>query len=245
VVRYGDVTAVRQVDLDLAAGEVTALMGRNGSGKSSLLWAVQGTGTRQGGSVDVGGADPGTLPPDQARRLVGLVPQSPTDLLYLDTVADECAQADRESGGAAGATARTLLDRLAPGIPDGMHPRDLSEGQQLALVLAVQLAAAPTVVLLDEPTRGLDYQGKRSLIAIIDGMAAEGRSVVVATHDVEFVAAAADRVVVMADGDVVADGPAGAVVGASPSFAPQVAKILAPVDVLTMDQVRLALPEAV
>jgi len=245
VVRYGDVTAVRQVDLDLAAGEVTALMGRNGSGKSSLLWAVQGTGARQGGTVDVGGSDPGSLSPARARRLVGLVPQTPTDLLYLDTVADECAQADRESSGASAVGARALLDRLAPGVPDGMHPRDLSEGQRLALVLAVQLAAAPAVVLLDEPTRGLDYQGKRSLIGIIDRLAAEGRSVLVATHDVEFVAASADRVVVMADGDVVADGPVGEVIGASPSFAPQVSKILAPVGVLTMDQVRLALPEAV
>jgi len=245
VVRYGDVTAVRQVDLDLAAGEVTALMGRNGSGKSSLLWAVQGTGTRQGGSVDVGGTDPGAVPPARARRLVGLVPQTPTDLLYLDTVDDECAQADRESAGASAVGARALLDRLAPGIPGELHPRDLSEGQRLALVLAVQLAAAPAVVLLDEPTRGLDYQGKRSLIGILDVLASEGRSVLVATHDVEFVAAAADRVVVMADGDVVADGPVGEVVGASPSFAPQVSKILAPVGVLTMDQVRLALPEAV
>jgi energy-coupling factor transport system ATP-binding protein len=245
VVRYGDVTAVRQVDLDLAAGEVTALMGRNGSGKSSLLWAVQGTGARQGGTVDVGGSDPGSLSPARARRLVGLVPQTPTDLLYLDTVADECAQADRESSGASAVGARALLDRLAPGVPDGMHPRDLSEGQRLALVLAVQLAAAPAVVLLDEPTRGLDYQGKRSLIGIIDRLAAEGRSVLVATHDVEFVAASADRVVVMADGDVVADGPVGEVIGASPAFAPQVSKILAPVGVLTMDQVRLALPEAV
>ena len=112
-------------------------------------------------------------------------------------------------------------------------------------MLAIQLTAAPQVVLLDEPTRGLDYQGKRALIGMLDVLAAEGRSVVVATHDVEFVAGAADRVVVMADGDVVADGPATEVIGASPSFAPQVAKILAPLDILTMDQVRLALPEAV
>jgi len=141
---------------------------------------------------------------------------------------------------APGLSARTLLDRLAPGIPDQLHPRDLSEGQRLALVLAIQLAAAPRVVLLDEPTRGLDYQGKRALIGMLDQLAGVGRWVVVATHDVEFAAAAADRVVVMADGDVVADGPATEVIGASPAFAPQVAKILAPVDILTMDQVRLA-----
>jgi energy-coupling factor transport system ATP-binding protein len=218
-------------------------MGRNGSGKSSLLWALQGSGPRQAGSVLVGDADPRSLSSGQARRRVGLVPQTPADLLYLDTVAQECAQADRESEGAGGEGARALLDRLAPGIADATHPRDLSEGQRLSLVLAVQLTAAPPVVLLDEPTRGLDYRAKRVLIDIIDVLASGGRAVVVSTHDVEFVAAAADRVVVMAEGEIVADGTTQDVVGASPAFAPQVAKILAPLAFLTMDQVRVAVAE--
>jgi energy-coupling factor transport system ATP-binding protein len=240
VVRYGTVVAVRYVDLELHGGEVTALMGRNGSGKSSLLWALQGSGERQSGTVDVGGHDPASVPPAQARRLVGLVPQTPADLLYLDTVAQECAQADRESAGAIDESARALLDRLAPGIPDTTHPRDLSEGQRLSLVLALQLAAAPRVVLLDEPTRGLDYRAKRTLVDIIDLLASQGRAIVISTHDVEFVAAAADRVVVMAEGDIVADGPTADVVGSSPAFAPQVAKIMAPLPYLTMDQLRCA-----
>jgi len=239
-VRYGAVTAVRSVDLDLHGGQVTALMGRNGSGKSSLLWAIQGSGPRQSGKVDVGGDDPGSLSPARARALVGLVPQTPADLLYLETVAQELDQADRESATASPGGARALLDRLAPGIDDRWHPRDLSEGQRLSLVLAVQLASAPTVVLLDEPTRGLDYAAKRSLTGIIDLLATEGRTVVIATHDVEFVAAAADRVVVMGAGDVVADGPTAEVLVASPAFAPQVAKILAPLEYLTIDQVRAA-----
>jgi energy-coupling factor transport system ATP-binding protein len=241
VVRYGAVTAVRGVDLDLAGGEVTAVMGRNGSGKSSLLWALQGSGPRESGTVDVEGADPATLSSANARALVGLVPQTPADLLYLDTVAEECEQADRESGPGTSVSARDLLDRLAPDVSEGAHPRDLSEGQRLALVLAVQLAAAPAVVLLDEPTRGLDYGAKKTFIGIIDQLAADGHSVVVSTHDVEFVAAVADRVVVMATGDIVADGPALEVMVASPSFAPQVAKILAPLDYLTMSQVTTAL----
>jgi energy-coupling factor transport system ATP-binding protein len=240
VVRYGPVVAVRGIDFALAAGEVTALMGRNGSGKSSLLWTIQGSGPRQSGVVSVRGTDPKSLPPAKARALVGLVPQTPADLLYLDTVADELAQADEESGGTVGG-ARALLDRLAPGVGDATHPRDLSEGQRLALVLAIQLTAAPSVVLLDEPTRGLDYSAKRSLVDIVDRLAADGHSVVVATHDVEFVAAAADRVVVMADGDIVADGPTADVVVASPAFAPQVAKILSPLEYLTIDQVREAM----
>ena len=240
-VQYGDVVAVRDVDLDLGAGSVTALMGRNGSGKSSLLWALQGSGPRQHGRVEIGGRDPSRLAPAEARRLVGLVPQTPSDLLYLTTVADELRQADRESGAASGA-ARMLLDRLAPGVPDGLHPRDLSEGQRLSLVLAIALCAAPRALLLDEPTRGLDYAAKQALAGIVADLAVRGHSVVVSTHDVEFVAVAADRVVVLGDGEVVADGPTSEVIVASPAFAPQVAKILAPLPYLTVAQLAAALP---
>ena len=247
VVRYGPLVAVRDVGLTLHRGEITALMGRNGSGKSSLLWAVQGSGRRAAGRVSVAAAaeDPARLPAAQARRLVGLVPQAPADLLYLDTVAAELTQADRDArAGRPGPTARELLDEIAPGIADDAHPRDLSAGQQLALVLAVQLAAAPAVILLDEPTRGLDYQAKAGLTGTLGRLAARGHAVVVATHDVEFAARSCDRVVVMAEGEIVADGPAAAVLTASPTFAPQVAKILAPLPYLTVPQVAAALGPA-
>ncbi|MEV5654841.1 ATP-binding cassette domain-containing protein [Streptomyces sp. NPDC052291] len=245
-VSHHGVPAVREASLDLRAGEITALMGRNGSGKSSLLWALQGSGPRRAGSVRVGtdgtARDPHTLPAAEARQLVGLVPQTPADLLYLESVEQELTQADRESAATDTASrARAVLDRLAPGIADATHPRDLSEGQKLALVLAIQLAATPDVLLLDEPTRGLDYRAKAELTRIVAALAAEGRSVVISTHDVEFVARTADRVVVMAEGDIVADGPTTEVIVASPVFAPQTAKILAPLPFLTVDQVTAAL----
>lgn len=258
VVRYGDVVAVCDVDLTLRAGEVTALMGRNGSGKSSLLWALQGSGPRDRGRVAVvarhdagsdgarqGGLDPATLDPAtldpaRGRRLVGLVPQEPGDLLYLDTVAGECEHADQESDATAGSCAR-LLERIAPGIALHQHPRDLSEGQRLALVLAIQLSADPAVLLLDEPTRGLDYGAKRRLRDVLHELAGRGRAVLLSTHDVEFVADTAHRVLVMADGEVVADGPTVDVIVSSPAFAPQVAKILSPQPWLTVRDVRTAL----
>ncbi len=145
VVRHGDVVAVAGVDLDLRPGEVTALMGRNGAGKSSLLWALQGSGTRTSGTVRVGagdGADPRSLDARARRAAVGLVPQSASDLLYLDTVAAECARRTARAARTEG-TCAALLERIAPGADPALHPRDLSEGQRLALVLAVQLTAAP------------------------------------------------------------------------------------------------------
>jgi energy-coupling factor transporter ATP-binding protein EcfA2 len=238
-VAHGTVVAVRQVDLTLAAGTVTALMGRNGSGKSSLLWSLQGSGRRRAGSIRVAGRDPATLPADERRALVGLVPQTAADLLYLETVAEECAAADT---GAAPGTCRALLDRLVPGIAPDTHPRDLSEGQRLALALSIVLTGAPPVLLLDEPTRGLDYSAKRSLAEILTSLAAEGRAVVVATHDVEFVARVAVEVVVLAEGEVVSAGPVRRVVAESPSFAPQVTKILG-APWLRVDEVVAALGE--
>ncbi|MFI5426008.1 AAA family ATPase [Aeromicrobium sp. UC242_57] len=90
----------------------------------------------------------------------------------------------------------------------------------------MQLSAAPQIMLLDEPTRGLDYAAKAALARMIATLTDEGRAVVVATHDVEFVATVADRVVVMAEGEIVSDGATQDVLGGSPAFAPQVAKIM-------------------
>ena len=118
-------------------------------------------------------------------------------------------------------------------LPLDADPHDLSEGQRLALVLAIQLTASPSVVCLDEPTRGLDYDMKHRLRDIVAQLVAAGQTVIISTHDVEFAAAATDRLVVMADGEIIADGPTRQVATSSPSFAPQVAKVFAPVPVLT------------
>ncbi len=222
---HGRTVAVRELDLALAAGTITALMGRNGSGKSSLLWALQGSGPRRSGRVTVEGRDPSSVGDDERRRLVGLVPQTAADLLYLESVADECAAADHGAGADPG-TCAALVRRLVAGVDAASHPRDLSEGQRLALALAVVLTSHPDVLLLDEPTRGLDYAGKRALAEILRDLAVAGRAVLVSTHDVEFAAQVADRVVVLAEGEVVSAGPARRVVAESPAFAPQVTKVL-------------------
>jgi energy-coupling factor transport system ATP-binding protein len=239
-VTYGRVRALDGVDLDIATGVVTAVMGRNGSGKSTLLAALAGLRRPDAGRARVAGQDPQRLSAAQRIRTVGFVPQEPSVLLYGASVAAECSAVDADAGLAPGTT-RGVLDRLVPGLDDAHHPRDLSEGQRLALALAVVLAPGPSLLLLDEPTRGLDYPGKARLVELLHALACRGHAVVVATHDVELVARLADRAVVLAAGEVVADGPAREVVCHSPVFAPQVAKVLAPQEWLTVGEVAEAL----
>ncbi|MEO3766472.1 ATP-binding cassette domain-containing protein [Streptomyces sp. B5E4] len=250
-VRRGRAEVLRGVSLSVAAGETVAVMGRNGAGKSTLLAGFVGMHRPAAGSVRLGDLAPHRTRPAELLRHAGLVPQDPRDLLYADTVAAECAAADNDAHAAVG-TCRALVAELLPGVPDEAHPRDLSEGQRLALALAVILTARPRLLLLDEPTRGLDYAAKARLVGVLRGLAAAGHAIVLATHDVELAAELAHRVVILADGEVVADGPTAEVVVASPSFAPQVAKILSPAGGdtatgttwLTVTQVRHALEAA-
>lgn len=237
---YRQRSVLMDVSLSIAPGEVVALMGRNGAGKSTLLSTMVGLLSASAGSVRVAGHDPAALRGRELLSRIGLVPQDATDLLMNDTVGRECAEADHDAGMPRGTT-RALLDVLAPGLADQAHPRDLSAGQQLSLALAIVLAAAPAVVLLDEPTRGLDYAAKRRLVHQLRDLAAAGHAVLLSTHDVELAAEVAHRVVVVADGEIVTDGPVAEVLAASPLFAPQVAKILGPLPLLTVESVQQAL----
>lgn len=234
------ITALHEVTLTLDPGEAVALMGRNGAGKSTLLNTLVGMHQPTSGQVTVGGKPPHRTRPAQLLRHVGLVPQEPRDLLYADTVGRECESADADADAEPG-TCRALVSRLLPDIPDTVHPRDLSEGQRLALALAIILTARPPLLLLDEPTRGLDYAAKARLVTLLRDLAAEGHALVLATHDVELAAEIAHRVVILAQGEPVADGPTAEVITSSPAYAPQTAKILAPQQWLTVSQVKAAL----
>jgi energy-coupling factor transport system ATP-binding protein len=239
-VRYGDVSALRNVSTSISRGEIVALMGRNGAGKSTLLNTMVGLRATSAGIVRTNGKDPRAIKSSELVHCVGLVPQDPGDLLEASTVAGECRSSDHDASVDPGTT-RALLALLAPEVLDGTHPRDLSEGQRLLLALAIVLAARPPLLLLDEPTRGLDYPTKARLAKILRELAAGGHGIVLATHDVELAAEVATRVIVLAEGEIVADGPTAEVVLASPMFAPQVAKILAPENWLTVAEVRAAI----
>lgn len=236
-VRYDEKVALGSLDLELYAGEITALMGRNGAGKSSLIKSAVGILKPSAGVITLLNQDIHSIESRERAKLIGYIPQDAGDLLFLTSVREECALADRDNSLTQGTTLDSLR-RMLPTISPETHPRDLSEGQRLTLVLAIILATNPRLLILDEPTRGLDYEAKKRLIAALRDRAHErGVAVLIATHDVEVVAELADRTVFLADGEKVADGSTLEVLLASPAFAPQVAKVMAPRRWLTVDDV--------
>jgi energy-coupling factor transport system ATP-binding protein len=231
---YGEKVALREVSLEFKSAEISAVMGRNGAGKSTLFKSIVGFHKSTGGQIKVLGSDPIELHGRQRLSTIGYIPQEPSDLLIHPSVAKECAASDRDNGLEDGSTFAFLI-RLTPTVNPDAHPRDLSEGQRLSLVLALILCSAPDVLIMDEPTRGLDYQAKSLLVDTLVSYSRNlGKCVLIATHDVELVAEVADRVVFLADGDVVADGATLDVLLSSPAFAPQVAKVMSPAPWLTV-----------
>jgi energy-coupling factor transport system ATP-binding protein len=227
-VTYDGKSALNSVSASIFTNEIVAIMGRNGAGKSSLLKSLAGIADVSDGTVDVSGLNPQNLKGKERRTSIGFIPQEPSDLLYGQSVQIECEQADKDNEMPTGTTAQ-ILHQLVPGVSANTHPRDLSEGQRLGLALSIVLSSNPAVLILDEPTRGLDYQAKKELTKILIEFAkATNKCVVLATHDVELVAELATRVMFLADGDIVADGSTLDVLLSSPAFAPQVSKVMSP-----------------
>jgi energy-coupling factor transport system ATP-binding protein len=240
-ISYDGKHALKLVNAAIYGNEIVAIMGRNGAGKSSFLKSLAGISQLSSGSVALSGLNPQQLKGKERRSTIGFIPQEPSDLLYGQSVKIECDQADKDNQIPSGTTAH-ILDQLVPGISASTHPRDLSEGQRLGLALSIVLSSNPAVLILDEPTRGLDYQAKNELTRILIEFArATGKCVVLATHDVELVAELATRVMFLADGDIVADGSTLEVLLSSPAFAPQVSKVMSPLPWLKVSDVIAAI----
>src|SRR4051812_38630553 len=191
---------LRDLELALHPGETVALMGRNGAGKSTLLRLAKGLIAPTRGRIERAGD-------------VALLLQNPGDYLVHEHAGDEVT--------AAGLSAAGLADRAHD------HPRDLSGGERQRLALEVVLdGVEPAVVCLDEPTRGMDRAHKDALAARLEMLAAGGAAVVVATHDTEFAARFAQRVVLMGQGVVIADAPTSEVLSGGWQFATDTARIL-------------------
>jgi energy-coupling factor transport system ATP-binding protein len=210
---------LRGVDLNVQRGERLALMGRNGAGKSTLLRTAAGLIDPVRGKIETPGG-------------IALLTQSPSDYLVRERVGDELP-------GEQGLAALHLV-----GLEHAIEsdPRDLSGGERQRLALAITLAGRmegeelPGLVALDEPTRGMDRARRDDLVGLIEDLAARGAGLVVATHDVEFAAAFAERVVLLGDGCVIADGPVEEILSGGWYFATEVARVLDLPGVVTPEQ---------
>jgi energy-coupling factor transport system ATP-binding protein len=214
---------LRGLELELRDGEAVALMGRNGAGKSTLLRTLAGLLEPVRGKVET---------PDG----VALLPQNPGDLLVRERVREELP----------GEAGRAALAAVGLEAARDSDPRDLSGGERQRLALAIVMAGRrdselPGLVLMDEPTRGMDRSRKAELGDLAGRLAAGGAAVVIATHDVEFAAGFAQRVVLLGEGEVIADGPPGELLSGGWYFTTEVARVLDLPGVITPEQGAAAL----
>jgi energy-coupling factor transport system ATP-binding protein len=242
---YGRQPVLSGVNLDIAPAEAVILMGRNGSGKSTLLKCLVGLLRPSAGEVRLDGRVTAAQSVAEICRQVAYLPQNADDLLFAETVADELAITLRNHGldPAVEADLASLLAQLGlVGLAEA-YPRDLSVGQRQRVALGAVCVTGPRLMLLDEPTRGLDYQAKHNLVKLWRQWQARGGALLLVTHDVEFAAQIADRVLLLSQGEIIADGPATEVLGASPLFAPQMARLFPGRGWLTLPDALAALAE--
>ena len=247
-VHYNRYLALNEVSLDVFPGEIVVLMGRNGAGKTTLLKCMVGLVRPDGGTVSVDGESIAGRDVADICREVGYLPQDPNTLLFADRVIDELEITLRnhgmlpEQGGHPPIEPAALLDQLGLAHKAHAYPRDLSVGERQRVALASITVTQPGSLLLDEPTRGLDYSAKEQLMILLHGWRDQQMAIVVITHDVEFAATIADRVVLMSQGEIIASGAPTEVMATSPLFAPQVARLfpksgwLTPGDVVVGDR---------
>jgi energy-coupling factor transport system ATP-binding protein len=222
-VRAGRCAILNDVEFTAHAGEIVALMGRNGSGKTTLLRTLFGFVRPERGTIEVAGLNMRERTPAELGRRAAYLPQRSGSVLFNETVRDEIAFTVRHRG--TEASPDWLIDVLSLTDFLDQDPRDLSEGQRLRAALAAVLVGNPRVILLDEPTRGMDGFQKQQLASLLRALRARGACIVLSTHDVELAASLANRVVLLGQGEVVADGTPHEVLSGSMAFSTQINRL--------------------
>lgn len=201
------------VDLDIAAGSLTAIVGANGAGKTTLIQALAGVVPPPKGRVSVDGIDPGTASPRDLAARIGFVFQNPEHQFIAATVFDELAHGLRlrhVPDDEVSARVTEMLERFGLTHKADVHPFLLSGGEKRRLSVGTALITRPPVLALDEPTFGQDRARAAELLDLLESLRADGTTVVIVTHDLQLVAEHATDTVVLADGRVRAAGPTAA-----------------------------------
>jgi energy-coupling factor transport system ATP-binding protein len=238
--------ALKNVSLKINEGEFVAIMGRNASGKTTLVKHFNGLLKPTKGLVAVDGIDTKKATVAELARKVGFVFQNPNDHLFADTVEEEVSFTLKNLGlesGQIGLGVNEVLERFKLKEYRSLYPRSLSGGEKQRVALASVLVVQPKILILDEPTRGMEYRLKRELMVFLQGYASQGNTVILVTHDVETTAEHADRVVLLSEGKIVVDGDKRDVLSRALLFSPQINRLVQtfgkygiPDNILTVDE---------
>ncbi len=216
------VLALKGVNLQIASGESVAILGENGAGKTTLVKQINRLLSPSSGSVSVGDWDTREHTVAQLARRVSFVFQNPDEQLFERTVRREVAFGPQNLGRSeeeVEARVQAALEDVGLGDQAEVHPYDLHASQRKLVALAAALAMDAPIMILDEPTTGQDAAGVAQVGAIVESLKAEGRTLITITHDVEFCAGHFERVIVMSEGSILADGPARRVLSQSGTLA--------------------------
>ncbi len=208
--RYGPVTALAGVDLEVRAGEAVGLFGPNGAGKTTLTRLAVALLHPAAGRVVTAGRDTRGRAPEHFADVCGYLFQRPEDQLFAATVRDEVGFTPRQLGWErrrGEAAVGAVVERLGLAVVAEEHPYDLPRPLRRLVALASALVASPRLLVLDEPTAGLDRASRRLVAEVVREARGDGAGVLAVTHDAEFAVAALDRGVVLDAGEVVAEGP--------------------------------------
>jgi len=229
---------LKGINFNLERGETVVLMGKNGSGKTTLLRSIVKLVKPEHGKIYINDVDTQNQSTSEICRTIGYLPQDPNALLYADTVIDELRiTLDNHHLNEIEYNPDQLLCTLRIAEKSESYPRDLSGGEKQRVAIGAVTVTRPLVILLDEPTRGLDYRAKQDLISLVKTWSNRGTAILLVTHDVELAANIADRIVIIDSGEIKLTGKPVDLLEKTPIFNPEISQLFPGTGVLTLQDV--------
>ncbi|MEA1961914.1 MAG: energy-coupling factor transporter ATPase [Bacillota bacterium] len=230
--------ALKNINLGVQAGDFVVIIGDNGAGKSTLLKAMNGLHKPGKGKVIAAGRDTRKVSVEQLSPYIGYLSQDPGDHLFLPTVREEIDFTLKNLGLSTKGVTEEMMEQFHLTPYADINPRDLSTGERQRVVLASVLASKPSVLLLDEPTRGLDYSLKEQLGNLLLRLNEHGTAVMMISHDLDFAAEYAKNILLMSEGSIIASGNKYEMLSNSTFYSPQISKLFSNIedDVLTVEE---------
>ena len=216
---------LKDISFQLRKGRILGVMGENGAGKSTLFKIISGVINKYNGNIEVDGKNIKKIKMKDKIKKIGYLSQNPNDYFGRETVFDEVGYTLKNIGEYDDKKVYEILEKLNLIHLKDRNPRDLSGGEKQRTAIACTLITDPEILILDEPTRGMDSLAKESLGKIMKSLVSEGKTIVVITHDSDFLGDYADEVMLMFDGEIVASGEATEVLCDSLYYSPQISKV--------------------